>query len=182
MSITPVGEGTALAVRAVQDGTVDAYGGSVNDIIALEVQGLELRFLTPDELLELPASGIVTLADYAESDPEVVEGYVRASTKGFQWAQDNPDATLAVLQEVTPEQFTDDTGGLIFEAVRPLTWPPEGTLAGTQSPESWRALFDFIGAEQPDVPLEDIVIQDFIEAANDYDHEAVAADAEAYSP
>ena len=37
VEIVPIGTGTALAVQAIDNGTVDAYGGSVNDIVAVEV-------------------------------------------------------------------------------------------------------------------------------------------------
>jgi hypothetical protein len=36
LDLTPVGDGTALAVRAVEDGQVDAFGGPVDDTVALE--------------------------------------------------------------------------------------------------------------------------------------------------
>jgi NitT/TauT family transport system substrate-binding protein len=180
VELTPIGEGTALAVRALQEGQVDAFGGSVNDIIALQVQGLDLRYIIPDVLRELPASGLVATQETIEQRREAVEGFLRATTKGFYWAQVNPEATLALLQEVTPEQFAEETGELIFEAVVPITWAPEGTPMGFQSVDTWRSYFDFIGAEQPDVPLEEIIISDFIEPANDYDQEAVAEDANSY--
>lgn len=180
VTLTPVGEGTALAVRALQEGQVEAFGGSVNDIIALQVQGLDLRYIMPEALLELPASGIVASQETLEERQDAIEGFLRASTKGFSWAQVNPDATLALLMEATPEHFAEETGELIFEAVLPITWAPEGTPMGFQSADTWRGFFDFIGVEQPDIPLEDIVIQDFIEAANDYDQGAVAEDANSY--
>ncbi|MPZ87249.1 MAG: hypothetical protein GEU81_04065 [Nitriliruptorales bacterium] len=182
VSLTPVGEGTALAVRALQEGQVDAFGGSVNDIIALQVQGLDFRYILPEALLELPASGIVASQETLDERQDAIEGFLRASTKGFYWAQVNPDATLAVLMEATPEHFAEETGELIFDAVQPLTWAPEGTPMGFQSADTWRAFFDFVGAEQPDIPLEDIVVQDFIEPANDYDQDAVAEDANSYAP
>jgi ABC-type nitrate/sulfonate/bicarbonate transport system substrate-binding protein len=181
LNLTPVGEGTALAVRAITEGQVDAFAGAVNDIVALEAQGLDLRFITPDELLELPASGFIGKAGYLEENREAVEALLRATTKAAYWAQVNPDATLAVLKKVTPEQFENATGEKLFEAILPLTWNKSG-LMGEQSADSWGAYFDFIGAERPDVALEDIVIDDFVEAANDFDKGEVEQDANDYAP
>lgn len=180
VELVAIGEGTALTVRALEEGQVDAYGGSVNDIVALQAQDLDLRYILPDALLELPASGIVVPQEFIDENRDLVAGFLRAATKGSYWATVDPDATLCVLKEVTPEQFAEPAGEMIFEAVLPITWAPEGTPMGSQSPETWGAYFDFIGAERPDIDLSEIVIDDFIEEANDFDEEAVAADANAY--
>lgn len=180
VELVPIGEGTALTVRAVQEGQVDAFGGSINDIIALQVQGLDLRYILPDALLELPASGVVVKQSLVESQPEALAGFLRASAKGTYWGQVHPEATLCVLQEVTPEQLAEETGALILEAVLPITWSPEGTPMGFQSAETWGTFFDFIGAERPDVDLAQIVTDDLIEQANDFDLAEVEEDAAAY--
>ncbi len=178
-----VGEGTALAVNAVETGQVDAVGGSINDIIALEVQGLDLQYIVPEALLELPAVGTVVPTPILEEKADAIQGFLRAATKGYYWARVNPEATLAVLKKATPEQFTDDTGERIFEAVLPLTWvnDPDQPM-GFQSAETWGAFFDFIGAERPDIELSEIVIDDFIAGANDFDPAEVEAEANAYTP
>lgn len=180
VELVAIGEGTALTVRALEEGQVDAYGGSVNDIVALQAQDLDLRYILPDELLELPASGIVVTQEFIDENRDLVAGFLRAATKGSYWATVNPGATLCVLKEVTPEQFAEPVGEMIFEAVLPITWAPEGTQMGFQSPETWGAFFDFIGAARPEVDLSEIVIDGFIDEANDFDQEAVAADANAY--
>jgi len=180
VELVAIGEGTALSVRALQEGQVDAFGGSINDIIALQAQGLDLRYILPEALLELPASGIIVPQEFIDENSEAVEGFLRASTKGSYWATVNPDATLCVLKEVTPEQFAEETGDMIFEAVLPITWAPEGVQMGFQSAETWGTFFDFIGAERPDVDLGEIVIDDFLDAANDFDAAEVEAEANAY--
>jgi NitT/TauT family transport system substrate-binding protein len=176
-----VGAGTALAVRALESGQVDAIGGSVNDIIAVEVQlGDRLRAIVPEELAELPSSGIVVTQQFIDENGDILEGFLRATSKGYYWGQASPEATLALLKKVTPEQFTDATGERIFEATIPITWAPEGTQFGAQSPESWAEVFDFVGAEPPDVELSTVVTQELVDPANDYDEAEVAADAEGY--
>ncbi|MDH3498968.1 MAG: ABC transporter substrate-binding protein [Acidimicrobiia bacterium] len=184
VELIPVGEGTALAVNAVETGQVDAVGGSINDIIALEVQGLELNYIIPGPLLELPAVGFVMKEEVLNEKSDCVQGFLRAVTKGYYWAQVNPENTLALLKKVTPEQFTDDTGARIFDAVITLTWVKDwpNVPMGFQSGDTWGAFFDFIGAERPDVPLGDIVIDDYIPGANDWDPADVKADADAYTP
>ncbi len=183
VELIPVGEGTALAVNAVETGQVDGVGGSINDIIALEVQGLDLTYIVPDALLELPAVGTVVRQATIDEKGEAIQGFLRAATKGYYWAQVDPEATLALLKKVTPEQFTEDTGERIFEAVIPLTWINQpGELMGFQSAETWGAFFDFVGADRPSIDLSEIVIDDFIAGANDWDPAEVEAEANAYTP
>ena len=180
VNLVPIGEGTALTLRALEEGQVDAFGGSINDVIALQVQGIDLRYILPEALLELPASGIVVQQELLDSQRDAVVGFLRASTKGSYWAQVNPDASLCVLQEVAPEQFAEDTGALIFEAILPITWAPEGQLMGFQSADTWGTYFDFVGAERPEVDLDQIVTDELLEASNDFDTAAVEEDANGY--
>lgn len=180
VQLTPIGEGTALAVQALQNGDVDGFGGSINDMIALQVQGLDLRFILPDELTRLPASGVVAKQATIDQKRDAIERFLRATTKGYHWARVNPEAARAALEEATPEQFAEETGELIFEAVRPLTWSPEGVPMGFQSADTWRDFFEFVGVDVPDVPLDEIVIEDFIEPANDYDAGTIEQDANSY--
>ncbi len=180
VELVPIGAATALTVRALEVGEVDAFGGSINDVIALQVQGIELRYILPEALLELPASGIVVRQELIDSQRDAVVGFLRASTKGSYWAQVNPDASLCVLKEVAPEQFAEDTGALIFEATLPITWAPEGQLMGFQSADSWGSYFDFVGAERPDIDLDQIVTDELLEEANDFDTAAVEEDANSY--
>lgn len=180
VELVPVGEGTALTARAVEEGQVDAFGGAVNDIVALEVQGLDLRPIIPDELAALPASSLVTTEEVLNEKRDAIAGFLRATTKGFQFGQENPEAALSILMEVLPEQFTDPTGEGIFRAILPLTRAPEGVPFGTQDAETWGTFFDFIGAERPDEDLSSIVIDDFFEPGHDYDPEEVREDAETY--
>jgi ABC-type nitrate/sulfonate/bicarbonate transport system substrate-binding protein len=169
VELVPIGTGTALAVRAIEEDQVDAYGGSVNDIVAVEVQGLDLRTLDPGDLSGVPALPLVTTQEYIDSNPEAVEGFLRAVARGAEFGQTNPDETLAILMEQSPEQFTDETGERIFELVLDLWQPPEGVAFHEQSVESWEYFFDIIAVELPEgTDLNQIIVDDFVAAANDF--------------
>lgn len=169
VELVPIGEGTALAVQAIENGEVDAYGGSVNDIVAVEVQGIDLRELDPGDLSGVPALPLVTTQEFIDESPEVVEGVLRAVARGAEYGQTNPDETLAILMEQSPEQFVDETGERIFELVLPLWQPPEGTLFHEMTAESWEYFFDIIAVELPEgTDLNEIIVDDFVEAANDF--------------
>jgi len=169
VELVPIGTGTALAVQAIDEGQVDAYGGSINDIIAVEVQGLDLRTLDPGDLGGVPALPIVTTQEFIDSNPDAVEGMLRAVARAGAFGQTNPEETLAILMEENPEQFTDETGELIFEAVLDLWQPPEGELFHSQTVESWEYFFDVIAVELPGgADLGTVIVDDFVEAANEF--------------
>lgn len=169
VELVPIGEGTALAVQAIENGDVDAYGGSVNDIVAVEVQGIDLRTLDPGDLSGVPALPLVTTQEFIDANPEAVEGVLRAVARGAEFGQTNPEETLQILMEQSPEQFVDETGERIFELVLDLWEPPEGTLFHGQSVESWEYFFGIIAVELPaGTDLNEIIVDDFVEAANDF--------------
>ncbi len=169
VELVPIGEGTALAVQAIETDQVDAYGGSVNDIVAVEVQGLDLRTLDPGDLSGVPALPLVTTQGFIDENPEVVEGVLRAVARGAEFGQTNPEETLQILMDQSPEQFVDETGERIFELILDLWQPPEGELFHSQSVESWQYFFDIIAVELPEgADLNTVIVDDFVEAANDF--------------
>lgn len=179
VELVPIGTGTALAVKAIQDGEVDAFGGSVNDIIAIEVQGVELEPILPDVLTTLPGLPVATTEEVLSSNRTGVVAAMRAMTMGQEFGQANPDAGLAVLEEADPEQFTSEVGRLIFEAVLPLWRAPEGDAFGSQTVQQWEDFGEFVEAELPEgVDLGDIIVTELPEEANDYDHDALRQRAE----
>lgn len=169
VELVPIGEGTALAVQAIETDQVDAYGGSVNDIVAVEVQGIDLRTLDPGDLSGVPALPLVTTQGFIDENPEAVEGVLRAVARGAEFGQTNPEETLQILMDQSPEQFVDETGERIFELILDLWQPPEGELFHSQSVESWQYFFDVIAVELPEgVDLNTVIVDDFVEAANDF--------------
>lgn len=169
VELVPIGEGTALAVQAIENGEVDAYGGSVNDIVAVEVQGIDLRTLDPGDLSGVPALPLVTTQEFIDSNPDAVEGFLRAVARGADFGQTNPEETLEILMEQSPEQFVDETGERIFELVLDLWQPPEGVMFHEQSVDAWQYFFDIIAVELPEgTDLNEVIVDDFVSAANDF--------------
>ena len=173
---------TATSIQALERGQVDVIAGSLNDIIAVQVQGVELTYLIPDAIAELPQSGLVVTAEYLDENPDVVEGFARAVAKGYHFGLSNPEASLAILKEETPEQFTDETGDRLFDAFLELTRPPDTDRYGSQTAESWQAYFDFLELEAPDIGFSEVLPQHVIDAANEFDRAEVEQDAEESSP
>lgn len=180
VEILPLGSATATVVRSLETGQVDAFASSLQDIAAMEAQGVELRTIVPEELAELPANGFVATQEYLDGNEEVVERFLRATAKGFQFARANPDAAVEIIEGAYPEFFAEPAGEFILRNYITLTEAPAGTVPGSQSPETWQAFFEFIAAEAPDEDLTQIVPGGYAERADDYDHAEIEAQAENY--
>lgn len=183
VNIVPLGTATAVTVRSLEDGTVDAFSSTSTNVTALEVQDIELRKLEkPPELAALPSEGIVVMEDYLENNRDILTRFLRALAKGVEFGRVNPDSGVRIVELVEPERFTDpELGRGIFLKILALGNVPTGFTSGNQTAESWGEFFDFYGAERPDVDLSEIIVNDLVEDANDFDHDAVADDANTFS-
>lgn len=177
VSLLPIGEGTAVALKAIQDEKVDAVGGSFSDFVALRVQGLALRPVGAETISDLPACGVVVLDEYLADNQEQVEGFLRASAKGVVFGQQNPERTLEILREASPDGYKDDLGSNLVDLYMPLMAPPEGEPIGAITPESYQRYIDFVGAEAPDEDLDSLINDDLVEPANDFERSEVESDA-----
>ena len=172
VDLLPIGEGTAIALRAIEKGDVDAIGGSFSDFVGLQVQGQGLTPIGGETLSDLPACSIVTTKQYIDENPDVVEGFVRASAKGVVWGQKNQEETLDILREGSPTGYDGQLGEDMMSLYMPLMEPVDPAAIGDITPDSYRAYFDFIGAEAPP-GLDDLITDEFIADANDFDRTEV---------
>lgn len=177
VNLLPIGEGTAVALKAIEDGQVDAVGGSFSDFVALRVQGSELRPVGAETIAELPACGVVVTQEYLDENRDLVEGFLRASAKGVVFGQNDPEATLEILREASPDGYEGDLGAGLVELYLPLMAPPEGEPIGAISAESYQRYIDFVGADSPEEDLSDLVVDDLVEPANSFDAAEVESDA-----
>jgi len=90
------------------DGQVDAYYAYLtNQPVAYELQGIDFNTVTFADLgFESYAGLIVTTREFLESNREAVVSFVRASTKGWQDAMDDPSAAV----DLTMTEYGPDLG------------------------------------------------------------------------
>lgn len=177
VKLLPIGEGTAVALKAIKDGKVDAVGGSFSDFVALRVQGLGLRPVGAETIEDLPACGVVVTQKYLDGNRGVVEGFLRGSAKGVVFGQNDPEATLEILRQASPDGFEGDLGTGLVDLYMPLMAPPEGEPIGDITAASYQKYIDFVGAEAPEEDLSDLIVNDLVEPANDFDVAEVVSDA-----
>jgi ABC-type nitrate/sulfonate/bicarbonate transport system substrate-binding protein len=133
-------------------------------------------------LSTVPATVVLTTVGLLEENSDLITGFLRATAKGYTFVHANPEAGLAILRAVHPDQFTDEVADEIFHLNRPLTNPPDGIYGSGNTLETWTTYFEFIQVELPaGVDLEEIVNDELVDAANDFDREAVVEEANSYS-
>ncbi|WP_404864025.1 ABC transporter substrate-binding protein [Georhizobium sp. MAB10] len=186
VSLIPVGDGSALTVQALESGQVDAYSSSLFDIAAIQSRGIDMVTILPQEAQDFPANGVVVSAELLASDPDKIEGFLRAVAKGVVYAAANDERAFAMAKEIRPEEFEDEAiAAPNWEVARRLKTPPAALAEepfGTHYLEGFQAYHDFLrqgteeeGALPTDVDLSVALDSSLIEAANEFDRAAVEA-------
>lgn len=171
----PVGDGGTAAVAFMRD-EVEAYAGAVSDAAILRSRGLNLVEITPPEYLGFFGNGYAVLREYAEANPEVVEGFGRALVRGMEFISDpaNEETALAHMAAGNPSEGEDQefAAALLAAVVERLTpteqYATEGF--GYQPPEHWQAihqsLVDSGALEQPIEDLESAYSNEWVDTWN----------------
>ena len=178
VEIVPVGEGGPASFLAIQDGTIDAFAGAINDFVALESEGLVPRSILPEKYQGLPAGNWVVMQSTLD-DPElrdIVVRVIRAHAKGLVFAEENIDAAVAIGCEIVPEQCDDVARATVTMARGLGTNLPNGDNPwGFNDHDAWDTtqaalLADVTGAEF-DVRV--AAPNDLIAEINDFDEASV---------
>lgn len=104
----PVGDG-GTAAAAFERGDVEAYAAATSDAAILATRGLKLREITPEEFKPYFANGFAALRSYIDANPDVIEGFSRALTRGMEFSQDpaNREKVLAHSAAANPQEGED---------------------------------------------------------------------------
>jgi len=191
--IQGIGEGGALTMQALENGDAQAYSSSVFDVASIEAAGMPLTQIMPEEFLYFPSVAMVADCDHFEENKEVFARFARAVTKATVWTEGNEEAALEIIKTVEPELFEDEALGTAFwDATQEMNaFHPsmEGSPYGSHYREGWETYMEFAsqgteeeGALNADaVDLDALLTDELLDAANDFDQDAVRAEAEAYA-
>jgi len=114
--ILPMGAGTAR-FHALQAGSIDAAMLSIpSNFLANEAGYRELVSFIDQEWVELQGS-VLTTQQVLESEPNLVEKFIRASLKGFRYFRDQRPGTVAILARFM--RTREDVAGKIYDVARP---------------------------------------------------------------
>jgi NitT/TauT family transport system substrate-binding protein len=169
----PVGDG-GQATAAFQRGEIVGYAAAISDMVIIETRGLDIEEFTPDEYLALFGNGWAAHASTIEEDPELIERFGRAFTRGLEFGLDNKEEAIAHAAEGNPEEGSDTelTDGLyeiIAARIQPLEDTGEGW--GYWPPETWERWHEEVveSGELPE-PLDNVEVvytNEFVDAFNE---------------
>ena len=178
-----LGESGPTLAAAIRDGNVSAISGSVFDWAALVANGIEIETITPEELLASPANTLAMDASMIDEKRDVMEGFFRAWSKGMYVGEVNPEAAEQMLRQAVPEEWEVEAAGMgLFEGVLPMNISTT-ERAGDLQADVWAGIQGRMvssGAISEEVDPATFLNDTYIEAANDFDRDEVAAEAAAW--
>jgi NitT/TauT family transport system substrate-binding protein len=198
VNIVPLGVANrALAAEALRDGKVDAHNTAYSALATiqalLEASGVTLRCLTCDnEQLQLASEVIVVPNAVYQRDRQYMIGFGRALAKATVFAQANPDAALAVLKNVNPQEQTDPAIAkrAFLSMLEGKGRPRQPGKYGSSDLGSWDRLQEFMAAPSEiqatglkgRVNVSEVVTNELVEDMNRFDVAAVEQQAHGWQP
>jgi len=174
-----VGEGGPTLANAFKRGTVSAIAGALPDWVALQANGIQIRDITPEGVAETPANSFVILSERKDELNEVLEGFVRAWSKGAYAATLDREAVGAMTRAAVPEEWQQEQFGWNFiDGAEPLNTPVTERF-GDLRPDSWekvQAQLIEVGEIKAPIDVTTFLDDSLIGPANEFDRAEVEAD------
>lgn len=182
----------AAALDALQRERVDALMLYDTQYAGMEMLGADLRLMRAEGVDNLFATTFVVNDGFLEAQPDAVAGFGRAWTKASVWALANPEAAIRIMWEHYPESKAGsgseeeqmEMALAIFnarmEAVN-VDDPTENDLWGRYDEaavEDWISFALENELIEKQLAPEDVYTNEFADTYNDFDAQAVIADAE----
>jgi NitT/TauT family transport system substrate-binding protein len=193
VEIQAVGEEGAIQAEALRSNKVQAFMVSWNSLVgvrsALEKEGIKLVCLTCGDTSIRGSEAVVVSNKFLAEHPDLVAGMGRALAKATLFGETNPDAALAIMKKVNPDEQADPAvAKAYFTAALDITKPRPSGKFGEVSTDAWQRSVDLLLS--PDVPsglkgpvdLSKLLSNAMLEQFNDFDHDAVKAEATNYKP
>lgn len=179
-----VGEAGPTLANAFRQQTVSAIAGAVPDWLAIQASGIPIRLITPDELLASPANNFVMMEDQIEEKREMIEGFLRAWSKGMYVAEVDADILAAMAKQAVPEEWENEQFGREFLDASIGMNVSVTDRPGEPQPEVWEALQQRLldaGAIDKTVDVSTFLNDTYIAAADDWSREEVAQEVQAWA-
>lgn len=178
-----VGEAGPTLANAFRNQTVSAIAGAVPDWLALQANGIAIRLITPEEVSKTPANSFVANTDRIEELSEQLEGFLRAWSKGMYVAEVDRDVVEAMTKAAVPAEWENEEFGREFlYASIPMNISTT-ELAGDLQADVWADIqprLMAVGVLEEEFDPSTFLDDRFIEPANDWSREEVAAEVETW--
>jgi NitT/TauT family transport system substrate-binding protein len=197
VELLPVGVG-AQAAAALTGGDVDALALYGQAYTVIENSGTELEYLdNPDMFDGIRSLTFAASNNAIEEDPEVYERFLRAAYKSMLFAAANPEAAMRMGYETFPSILAGAPveSRLATDVASLTAWlesatPAEGEPAdwsdwGAISDEEWEKTQAYTvdaGQIREEIELDRVWDDSLLEAANDFDADAVLQQAADWTP
>ena len=191
--VTFVALGPTMSVHALslKDGKVQALNLSWNNTVSVEAAGGKLKCITCDsEELALASETTVATDAVFKQDRRYVVGLGRAMAKATLFAETNPDAAIAIMKKVVPQEHTDPAfTKTFFSAALVIMKPRQAGKYGLSDVGGWDRLQNFMSVPTEGatgmttkVDVKQLVTNELVGEMNNFDAEAVRRQARAYKP
>ncbi|HET8757804.1 MAG TPA: ABC transporter substrate-binding protein [Solirubrobacteraceae bacterium] len=197
VEVIPVGEVGPAVIKAIKDGTVDAFAGGITDITTLEASGIDFTDITPEQYDPMPGDCLVSTQKSLEDEgnQDVAAKMIRAWMKGAFFAIASPDAAVDIACRTLPEECQDREGftAPFAKKIIDIIQPVDSSLPPTAlDPAGWEQTAKVLltsGALENEVDVDTLIASPEGKAVTDKayaDVDAVKAaaedDAAAYQP
>jgi len=131
-----------------------------NEPFLMNQKGIPSNIIRPIRYgIDLYGDCLITSQAMAQSDPELVEGFMRASFKGWEYAMEHTEEIVALIH--SKYNSNKSYAHLMFEAetMRELIMPKLVQI-GSMNPTRWQHIaevFAKVGLLEPNIPLEGLL-------------------------
>jgi ABC-type nitrate/sulfonate/bicarbonate transport system substrate-binding protein len=191
VNMIAIGEKAPTILASFKDGKIQAFGGAANDLVWLYQGGFKARSLS-GEYRELPSSGIFVTEKTFNEKRDVLVKVGRSIARGTLFGMTNPDAAVAIMAKLFPDQFQNMEAGRVFlhtyrDLSTPLRQQGGEPVFGYAMPEGWERMQKiFLSGDKPvltaPVDLKPVVVGDLVPEINRFDREKVRQQARAFKP
>jgi NitT/TauT family transport system substrate-binding protein len=194
VSIVVAGE-AAQTAALVNSKQVDALSQFDTQYALTSNAGAKLRLLDHPEIKKFPSNGFVALEDYLKNNRKEAVALARGYAKGTVFAIANPEAAIRILWEVYPQtksmgkdEATALRDDLITLEARARNWRYEqvdGKRWGDNVEANYQAYLDWLleqGIIKTKTDAKDIVTNELLGDAINFDEKALIEEAKAYKP
>lgn len=158
-------------LAALQSDKVDAVVGFTNnDSVQFQLADVAVREipLVADGETPLVGANVVTTSQFAQENPEVVEGVLAGLREGKQLCVDDPDAAVEITKNYDPNLSTEETIESAMATLKATNelFVEDGVVTMEQNLEVWVAMNEFLqtveGLLGASVDLNEAVTNDYI--------------------
>jgi len=185
VEIVPVSD---ARVQMLTEGKVDACWTWDGEWQQWKAEGMKINYLSGETVYKSASNSLIANNAFVKEDPELIERFLRALSKGAYFCYLNPRAAADItLKEWTSIKISLDQGEEIMKTAIGFMLGGkdvmEGNTIGKHNQSSWELLMkDYVkmGVVKEAIPMEKCFTNQFVEKANDWDRAEVKADSDNY--